>query len=210
MRKFPNTPKKGDRLLRSSDDWLMTAMFAPDPGLREVCLWGGYMKAGAALINEAQRQPLHRNLLLYPILFVYRHGLETAMKRIIELYGSLGNVERDERGEHDLLASWRKCRTIFESVPELDGDEEIEAVEQIVKDFHDIDKNATSFRYSKNQNGAMIKAFPMASWRRSTAMSRPPSARPRATEPNETSKPSSTSSPVTCSLIHPSKCTPKA
>jgi transposase len=39
--------------------------------------------------------------------------------------------------------------------------------------------------------------------RRSTAMSRPPSARPRATEPNETSKPSSTSSPVTCSLIHP-------
>jgi hypothetical protein len=29
MRKFPNTPKKGDRLLRSSDDdWLMTAMFA--------------------------------------------------------------------------------------------------------------------------------------------------------------------------------------
>src|SRR5208337_290467 len=43
----------------------------------------------------------------------------------------------------------------------------------------------------------------MASWRRSTATSRPPSARPRATEPNETSKPSSTSSPVTCSLIHP-------
>ena len=32
-------------------------------------------------------------------------------------------------------------------------------------------------------------AFPMAFWRRSTATSRPPSARPRATEPNETSKP---------------------
>src|SRR5271165_6723237 len=43
----------------------------------------------------------------------------------------------------------------------------------------------------------------MASSRRSTAMSRPPSARPKATEPNETSKPSSTSSPATCSLIHP-------
>jgi hypothetical protein len=59
MCKFPNTPKKGDRLLRSSDDdWLMTAMFAPDPVQREVCLWRGYMKAGAALIDEAQRQPL--------------------------------------------------------------------------------------------------------------------------------------------------------
>jgi hypothetical protein len=150
MRKFPKTLKKGDRLLRSSaDDRLMTAMFAPDPTMREVCLWHGYMKAGAALIDEAQRQPLHRNLLLYPILFNYRHGLETGMKWII------GNVEPDERG-HDLLALWRKCRTIFESVPEFDGDEELEAVEQIVKEFHDIDKTATSFRYSRNQNGAAI------------------------------------------------------
>src|SRR5208282_3620644 len=48
-------------------------------------------------------------------------------------------------------------------------------------------------------------ACPTASWRRSTATSRPPSARPRATEPSETSKPSSTSSPATCSLIHPSE-----
>src|SRR5208283_4510005 len=46
-------------------------------------------------------------------------------------------------------------------------------------------------------------ASPTASSKPSTAMSRPPSARPRATEPNETSKPSSTSSPATCSLIHP-------
>src|SRR5271166_2373757 len=37
----------------------------------------------------------------------------------------------------------------------------------------------------------------MASWRPSTATSRPPSARPKATEPNETSKPSSTPSQVT-------------
>ena len=124
--------------------------------MREVCLWRGYMKAGAALIDEAQRQPLHRNLLLYPILFNYRHGLETAMKWIIELSGGLGNVEREERDQQDLLALWRKCRTIFESVPELNGDEALEAVERVVKDFHDIDKNATSFRYSKNQNGAMI------------------------------------------------------
>ena len=46
-------------------------------------------------------------------------------------------------------------------------------------------------------------AFPTASWKPSTAMSRPPSARPKATEPSEISKPSSTSSPATCSLIHP-------
>ena len=50
---------------------------------------------------------------------------------------------------------------------------------------------------------SIAPAFPMASSRRSTAMSRPPSARLKAIEPNETSKPSSTSSPATCSPIHP-------
>ena len=46
-------------------------------------------------------------------------------------------------------------------------------------------------------------AFPTASSKPSTATCRPPSARPRATEPSEISKPSSTSSPETCSLSHP-------
>ena len=156
MRRILNTPKKGDRLLRSSDHWVMTAMYAQDRVMREVCLWQGYMKAGAALIDETQRQPLQRNVLLYPIFFNYRHGLETAMKWIIELYGCLGSVERDETDGHDLLALWTKCRKIFKSVPEFSSDETLEAVEQIVKDFHNIDKNALSFRYSKKRNGKMI------------------------------------------------------
>src|SRR5208283_3249013 len=43
----------------------------------------------------------------------------------------------------------------------------------------------------------------MASSKPSTAMCRPPSAKPKATEPSEISKPSSTSSPVTSWPIHP-------
>src|SRR5208283_2087656 len=43
----------------------------------------------------------------------------------------------------------------------------------------------------------------MASSKPSTAMCRPPSAKPKATEPSEISKLSSTSSPVTSWPIHP-------
>ena len=46
-------------------------------------------------------------------------------------------------------------------------------------------------------------AFPTASSKPSTAMCQPPSAKPKATEPSEISKPSSTSSPVTSWPIHP-------
>jgi hypothetical protein len=34
-----------------------------------------------------------------PILFNYRHGLETAMKWIIELHEWPGNVEREDRDQ---------------------------------------------------------------------------------------------------------------
>src|SRR5208337_1787027 len=46
-------------------------------------------------------------------------------------------------------------------------------------------------------------AFPTASSKPSTATCRPPSARPKATEASEISKPSSTSSPETFWPIHP-------
>ena len=49
----------------------------------------------------------------------------------------------------------------------------------------------------------MGAAFEAASSKPSTAMSRPPSARPKATEPSEISKPSCTSSPETFWPIHP-------
>ena len=37
-----------------------------------------------------------------------------------------------------------------------DRDDDIRAVEQIVKDFHEVDEYAMAFRYSKDKNGATI------------------------------------------------------
>ena len=166
MRKFPKSssdilkmeyrwPRKGDRLIRDSDDWQTAATFAPHQVSRDAFIWDGYMEAGATLIDEAERRSHQRFTLVYPILFNYRHGLETAMKWTIGMYGRLGNVTLDEL-DHDLWSLWKKCRAIMESVERPDGDEALNAVEQIVRDFHDLDKNAMAFRYSTNKNGATI------------------------------------------------------
>src|SRR5690349_6664863 len=114
------------------------------------------MTAGAALIDETERQPQDRNLLIYPILFNYRHGLEAAMKWTIEQYGSLANITLNDRN-HDLLGLWTLCKAIFATVSAPESENEgVEAVEQIVKDFQQIDKIGTAFRYSKNKDGAVI------------------------------------------------------
>jgi len=122
---------------------------------RDAFIWDGYMTAGAALIDEAVRRPHDRHGLVYPILFNYRHGLETAMKWTIGLYGRLANVELDDL-DHDLLRLWRKCWAIFETAPRPAEDDTLDVVERIVIDFHELDKTAMAFRYSTSKNRATI------------------------------------------------------
>jgi hypothetical protein len=38
-----------------------------------------------------------------------------------------------------------------------ENDKALRVVEQIVKDFHELDKSSMAFRYSMNRNGATIK-----------------------------------------------------
>jgi hypothetical protein len=166
MRKFPKTfsdildreyvwPKKGDRLLRASDDWETSVTFEPHRISREAFIWDGYMTAGAALIDETERRPTDRHWLVYPILFNYRHGLEMAMKWTIWRYGSLADVHLDEL-DHDLWSLWKLCKQILVATSPGEDDEAMMAVEQIVKDFHDLDKSATALRYSRDKKGAVI------------------------------------------------------
>ena len=92
-----NTPQKvvwRARIVLSAADGLTA---------RDAFIWDGYMTGGAALIDEAERRPQDRDGLVYPILFNYRHGLETALKWIIERYGRLASVRLDPNDRsHDL------------------------------------------------------------------------------------------------------------
>lgn len=166
MRKFPKTfsdiltmkhewPKKGDRLMQPSDDWETAVSFAPDQISRDAFLWEGYMTAGAALIDEAERRPHDRHVLIYPILFNYRHALEIAMKWTIDMYGRIANVRLDDE-DHNLWRLWQKCKVILRVVPTSDEDEPLQAVERIVKELHDLDKNGVALRYSKHKDGRTI------------------------------------------------------
>lgn len=149
-------PKKGDRLLRRSDDWSRSVEFSEYPTSRHVHLWEGYLSAADGLIKLCQQDGYEheRNAVIYPILYNYRHGLELAMKWIIGNYGAGGFSEINN--DHDLWKLWKCCRTIAEEYgspdPETDS-----VVEQVVKDFHDLDHAGISFRYGWGKDGRKIK-----------------------------------------------------
>jgi hypothetical protein len=147
-------PKKGDRLLRDSDDWDRGVEFSNDEIARHVHIWSGYMGAGAALIEASEEDRNERHFLIYPILFNYRHGIELAMKWVIAQYGHYSTVEIGDIDHHNLLKLWELCKQIIIEVGS--EHESIAFVELLIKDFHDLDKSALAFRYSRNKNGALI------------------------------------------------------
>lgn len=149
-------PKKGDRLLRRSDDWSRGVEFSKHPISRHVHLWDGYITAGAGLIELCTQDGYEheRNFLIYPILFNYRHGLELALKWIIVCYGGQGIHGVND--DHNLWDLWKQCRGIIEQ-HESNDKEADDAVEQIVKDFHDLDKAGITFRYGWTKDGNKIK-----------------------------------------------------
>lgn len=148
------SPKNGDRLLRCSEDWDRGVDFSNDEISRHVHMSTGYMTAGAALIEACEADPHNRHFLIYPILFNYRHSLELEMKWIIARYGSHTSAKTNDTEHHDLWQLWKRCKVILS---EIGGDSEaIPVVEQVIKDFHELDKSSLAFRYSQDKKGAVI------------------------------------------------------
>jgi hypothetical protein len=149
-------PRKGDRLLRRSDDWNHGVAFSKQPITRHVHLADGYMSAADGLI-ELCTQPGYeheRHSVVYPILFNYRHGLELKLKWFVVMYGGSG-IE-GIADTHNLWKLWKRCRAIVDEY-RSGGKEADDAIEQIVKDFHDLDKQGITFRYGWTNDGREIK-----------------------------------------------------
>lgn len=151
-------PKRGDRLLRAENDWQRAVSFEEHKVTRHAFIWDGYMKAGAALISQCKSADdrADRHELVYPILFCYRHGLELAIKWIIDRYGTYASITEDDHVHHNLWQLWKVCKQVILEVGSDGEDEALLAVEQVVKDFHDLDRGSFSFRYSSDTNGAVI------------------------------------------------------
>jgi hypothetical protein len=152
-------PKRGNRLLQPAADSDRAVTLSPRAFDRHVHIWSGYMLAGDALVDRATQEPLDGHFLVYPILFNYRHALEVAIKYTIEQYGCYVDVFLDEKDiNHNLWKLWRLCKRVTLQLGGGDEeDETLQAVQQIVKDFHDIDSNGEAFRYPRSRDGAIIE-----------------------------------------------------
>ena len=116
----------------------------------------GYFLAGQRLVESVEADPMRCvDLLVYPIVMVYRHGVETALKYLRRRLAILFDELTEFRLDHDIMVNWKAVRACLS---QLDGSAEpgeLDQIEKTLSDLVDFDPNGTVFRYPEDKEGTM-------------------------------------------------------
>ena len=138
-------------------------------------------EAADRLVDGLRRGPSSESHLSYPTMSLYRHYLEMRLKGILFQLVRWANLAATEPSElpqqtlralnHDLMHVWRKVRELLhqiggtelaiESVRE-EFDAKCDAIESRIKEFNDIDRHATNFRYPMEKDGTATLGTPLS------------------------------------------------
>jgi hypothetical protein len=128
------------------------------PGDWNALAWG-YKEAADILAEHVLATFGGGDLIIYPIVHLYRHHLELTLKDIIRRGNELLAIKVERRGSHSLADLWKDCRTVLEragmpvDIPELP---EAVPFETCIKEFERFDPRGESFRYPETKSGTPV------------------------------------------------------
>lgn len=150
-----NWPKKGDRAFSpsvSSDDrGQLDAFVMPSDGAYLV----GFQRAADMVVASSQSSDLNPDDLVFPVAYLYRHHLELMLKELVRLGIRLGALDRCEEAldGHNLHKLWNKAKQLILQVWPDSPDTDVQAVEQVILEFHKLDPSGQAFRYARDKDG---------------------------------------------------------
>lgn len=148
-------PQKGDVLLGPGDDWPNNACLNFTKGPESANLYArGYRIGAEYLADYVMNMHRHQDVLVYPIVFMWRHYVELRLKEIIRSASTSMDDSTELKLDHKLHALWKRLRPLVEEI-ELDADPfPLNAVEEIIAQLDEIDRHSFAFRYPTGKDGA--------------------------------------------------------
>ncbi|OEU56998.1 MAG: hypothetical protein BA871_14595 [Desulfuromonadales bacterium C00003096] len=139
-------PRKGDQLFRDDGGWLYNACLNYLPYSDTLTLYAdAYKRAGDLLIEYIKEKNRDKDLLVYPLVFLYRHYIELRLKEIIRDGNQLLDISKKFPKHHRIDELWKECKRILEEVEVPSKD--LEAVEECILQFTEKDPISMAFRY---------------------------------------------------------------
>jgi hypothetical protein len=148
--------EKGDRAFRpsvpSADRARLEAFVMPSNEIYLV----GFQRAADMIVAGAQADKQNPDDLFCPIAYLYRHHLELMLKELVHLGIHLGSLKDCEGilGGHNLHKLWNKAKQLIKEVWPDSPNDDLNAVEKRILEFHKLDPTGQAFRYARDKDGA--------------------------------------------------------
>lgn len=150
---IPEFPLHDDQLFRHDlPDWTSNAMIGYQLDTFPTYA-DGYRDAAQALIEKCLTEQRGNDVLIYPVVYLYRQYIELRMKEIIITIQYCKGEQKHIPPTHKIEELWRRLKTGYASLDEPLTDETIQNAERLILEFADIDPQSMAFRYPVNLKG---------------------------------------------------------
>jgi hypothetical protein len=147
-------PAQEDKLFVEGGHPDKSAHIMPTNVLTSISIAEGYARVAEIAVSNCDR--FERNCIVYPVVFCYRHAVEVYLKFARSVARNLFGIPTDstKRMEHGLWEIWLELRPLIERCWPNGPLQDLEAIEAMIKEFDEVDRDAQRFRYptaSKNR-----------------------------------------------------------
>jgi hypothetical protein len=160
-------PRKTDILFGAGED--SGANACVNYGWPDVAYRKGYRRGASQLAVQILETKTDQDLLIYPLIYLYRHHVELVLKSIVAVASilldrELSKTEKKAIKDHCLNKLWAAARPLLNSVCEKISNpvfplEDLEGIDAYIWQIHKLDPRSTSFRYS-NKNSSSESSLP--------------------------------------------------
>jgi hypothetical protein len=130
-------------------DWRLNAALMHGYGDRWLAYAIGYKRAADILVSSVAETGRHQDVLVYPVVFLYRQYLELTLKNLIRKSRMLldDGHANDDLDSHDLRKYWEITHKLLVRLADGKASRRLVRVERLIDELCRHDPASFSFRY---------------------------------------------------------------
>lgn len=157
MSKDFNWPKQGNKAFVSAAE----GAYFHIPSVRMLYPPHGtaFKEAAEVVIDkiEADGDKPANDIFVFPVVYLYRHGIEVNLKSIVHVGIGLKFLKKEDVEEdlkwHNLAALWNHAKKLLLYRWSSSDPAPLKATEAVINELHQADPNGQVFRYAANKDG---------------------------------------------------------
>jgi hypothetical protein len=149
---LPELPTARDALFQSAADGWENACLSCGSN-KWITYELGYKEAADLLVAQIECGHRYQDLLVYPIVNLYRHYLELAIKGLIRQAQSLLGDPVEVPAHHRISDLWTTCSALLDRICPGDSVEQLRQVGRLLREFSTVDPTSEAFRYPMDKKG---------------------------------------------------------